>query len=220
MTADDIMRAVWLRMRSGAAVAMPRYTPTGWWECDLAIVTKAGYFTEVEIKTTAADIVRDADKARVRYAGMTKVVRRKHAELQDALRIGPSRYFMAVPWELRAHPAIPKFAGVWAVEERGGRKIAKLVRRAPRLHEHRPSPGLGEMMRLAAFHRYVNAIGLTVYDDPSATKHSHEPRTALWKRLIERRNRAVVAGMPLLNWSGLDHELKSRRARELPGDDA
>lgn len=48
----------------------------------------------------------------------------------------------------------------------------------------------------------------------------HEPRTALWKRLMEIRRRAVEAGMPLLDWRGLDAELKSRRARDLPGDDA
>jgi hypothetical protein len=47
-----------------------------------------------------------------------------------------------------------------------------------------------------------------------------QPRTALWKQLMEIRDRAVAAGLPLLDWRGLDDELESRRARELPGDDA
>lgn len=51
-------------------------------------------------------------------------------------------------------------------------------------------------------------------------EHTHEPRTVLWKRLMEIRRRAVAAGMPLLDWRGLDDELKSRRGRDLPGDDA
>ncbi|MGD8453159.1 MAG: hypothetical protein PVJ57_15175 [Phycisphaerae bacterium] len=51
-------------------------------------------------------------------------------------------------------------------------------------------------------------------------EEGRKPRTALWKRLMEIRRRAVAAGMPLLDWRGLDDELESRRARELPGDDA
>lgn len=60
---------------------------------------------------------------------------------------------------------------------------------------------------------------LVFVSDRCAEKR-HRPRTALWKRLMEIRSRAVAAGMPLLNWRGLDDELKSRRARDLPGDDA
>lgn len=51
-------------------------------------------------------------------------------------------------------------------------------------------------------------------------EEGYKPRTALWKRLMEIRGRAVAAGLPLLDWRGLDDELKSRRARYLLGDDA
>lgn len=51
-------------------------------------------------------------------------------------------------------------------------------------------------------------------------EESHKLRTVLWKRLMEIRGRAVAAGLSLLDWRGLDDELKSRRARDLPGDDA
>jgi hypothetical protein len=45
------------------------------------------------------------------------------------------------------------------------------------------------------------------------------PRTALGKRLMELRRKIIASGQPLLDWSGLERELRARRARELPGDD-
>jgi len=46
-----------------------------------------------------------------------------------------------------------------------------------------------------------------------------EPRTALGRRLMEIRHRIVASGQPLLDWNGLEQELRNRRGRELLGDD-
>lgn len=45
-----------------------------------------------------------------------------------------------------------------------------------------------------------------------------KPRTALGRRLMEIRRKIVASGEPLLDWNGLEEELKERCNRDLPGD--
>ena len=50
MTEQTIQNRLYYMLRSAAQCLMPNFTPGGWWECDLATVTRAGYFVEYEIK--------------------------------------------------------------------------------------------------------------------------------------------------------------------------
>jgi hypothetical protein len=52
------------RYRQGRC--MTNFTPKGWWECDLAYLTKSGYL--FEIKLTAADFRKDGEKVEVSRA--------------------------------------------------------------------------------------------------------------------------------------------------------
>ncbi|NUQ45984.1 MAG: hypothetical protein HUU22_08120 [Phycisphaerae bacterium] len=44
------------------------------------------------------------------------------------------------------------------------------------------------------------------------------PRTPLGERLRALRRRIVASGRPLLDWDGLESELRSRRSRDVPGE--
>ena len=46
-----------------------------------------------------------------------------------------------------------------------------------------------------------------------------EPRTMLGKQLMEIRRKIIASGQPLLDWNGLERELKTGRSRDLPWDD-
>lgn len=55
--------ATWFNYRQNLIVPCVYWGLSDWHECDLLIVSKAGYCTEVEIKITRADLRRDAKKA-------------------------------------------------------------------------------------------------------------------------------------------------------------
>ena len=47
-----------------------------------------------------------------------------------------------------------------------------------------------------------------------------QPRTELGKRLLEFRRRIIASGAPLLDWDGLEREVRSRRGGVYPEDPA
>ena len=57
-----ILRERWRKLR------LPRYTPKGWWECDVFELTTSGYFREYEIKTSLSDFRNDAKKFKSGWA--------------------------------------------------------------------------------------------------------------------------------------------------------
>lgn len=70
-------------------------------ECDLLIVSKSNYLTEVEIKTSRADLVRDKHK--------------RHGHRSNRIR----RLFFAIPRDLEKDiEHIPERAGILAVEKK------------------------------------------------------------------------------------------------------
>ena len=75
MTERDIQIAIWWAWGKAGHCCMPNYTPRDWWECDVFCVSKAGYFTEYEIKLTAQDFRADAQKQATRLANGQRVNR-------------------------------------------------------------------------------------------------------------------------------------------------
>jgi hypothetical protein len=53
---------------------------------------------------------------------------------------------------------------------------------------------------------------------PPAPVAAYRPRTALGRRLLELRARIVATGMPLLDWDGVEREVRERRG-DLGGDE-
>ena len=63
VTTEWIERVLHARLTdSGRLNVLPRITPEGWWECDMFSTTKAGFWTEHEIKVSKADFKNDFTK--------------------------------------------------------------------------------------------------------------------------------------------------------------
>jgi hypothetical protein len=95
--------------------ALPNYTPAGWFECDLFSVTKAGYFHEHEIKLTAGDFRKDAEKEETVYPikwGEASTKRSKHGRISAGDVKGPARFWYVMPQAVADKVEIPAFAGL------------------------------------------------------------------------------------------------------------
>ena len=109
---------------SGAkGLSVPRYTPAGWWECDLAHVTKAGYLVEYEVKLTPADFRADAKKRQRNRYGYQGT---RFNELEPGYKLdllasgcprGPCRFWYVMPRQMVALEQIPEWAGVIWVDQ-------------------------------------------------------------------------------------------------------
>lgn len=77
-------------------------------ECDLLIITKAGYAIEVEIKVTKSDIIADQKK--------------RHHHHSNKIR----KLYFAIPKKLEPHSdLIPLAAGIITVDYRGHKRITR-----------------------------------------------------------------------------------------------
>lgn len=83
-------------------------------ECDLMVITPAGYATEVEIKVSRSDLLADKKK--------------RHQHKSAKIR----RLFFAVPSELEDYALqnIPAHAGLLSMRPRGWGRLCELVRPA------------------------------------------------------------------------------------------
>lgn len=126
VTEREIQRRLWFIYRSSYRLLVPNYTPRGWWECDMFGVTKAGYFTEFEIKLTLADFRSDRSKCCRDRTGL----KFKHEQLETRATAGPSAFWYVAPAGVIPLNEIPKWAGL---QEFNGRSF-KRVKPAPRLH--------------------------------------------------------------------------------------
>lgn len=81
-------------------------------ECDLFVVSKSGYATEVEIKISAADLKKDALK--------------RHGHRSDKIRY----LYFAIPKKLIKHwKHIPARAGVYVIDHKGGVHVLRKPQR-------------------------------------------------------------------------------------------
>ncbi len=132
-----------LMQRCGTRSAMcPRFTPSGWWECDVAELTDADFFVEYEIKMSRSDFARDAHKSGYVSTGPawsdTKRTT-KHELCAQSHKRAPNRFYFVTPQNLLPVEAIPKWAGL--IEITRYRKIdwphCNVIKRAPLIHNEK-----------------------------------------------------------------------------------
>lgn len=125
--------------RTSGALMLPRYTPTGWWEMDVAELTESGYLREYEIKVSRADFTRDARKSGYVRTG-DKWFEQKKTTKHELMAAGhsrsPNNFFFVVPDGLIPIEDCPAFAGLIYVFRRGPTHWPekRIVKRAPRIH--------------------------------------------------------------------------------------
>jgi hypothetical protein len=140
---------------------MPRFTPGDWFENDLCAVTKAGYWTEFEVKLSRQDFLKDKNKNVEKWDGnypnTAKIVENKHQLLANSER-GPCKFYYVVGPDVATIEDMPPWAGLLALEwtkyvdreddERGYWKIVEL-KKAPRRHARKDMQVINEIYRAA-----------------------------------------------------------------------
>lgn len=128
------------------------FTPCNWWECDLAQVTKAGYFREFEIKISRSDFFADMAKMQKTWVrGSGYVERRKHDLLAKGDPVGPVQFFYVCPKGLITLADLPTYAGLMEVDDRC--RWFTTVKAAPRLHKTKAPSGMVDGMLKTAYYR-------------------------------------------------------------------
>ena len=136
----DVQVRLWLENRSGARVIAPNYTPRDWFECDLWLVTRAGYAYEYEIKRTVADFKADQQKQMsLGYRHLAPYeslgVKSKHEMMAEGSARGPSRFWFVLPRGLGVE--IPVWAGHIEAWMQNGIFRHNELKPAPRLHKEK-----------------------------------------------------------------------------------
>lgn len=149
MTARDITLGLSLS-RYHKNFVLPRYTPKGWWECDLMEVRPSGYMCEYEIKVSRADFKADAKKqASLGWWAHKHGIKGKlkHKQLAAGDPSGPVQFWYVVPRGLVDVEEVPPFAGLIEVSEHGsgawaarGYITERERKEAPRLHSTKLDP--------------------------------------------------------------------------------
>lgn len=156
ITALDIQLALWRDLQSANQLVMPNYTPKDWWECDVMSVTKAGFWTEFEIKLSVQDFRADRKKERRKSTG----VENKHLAL--AQRIGcPNNFYYVVPSSIADKVVIPEWAGLmtakWGEQDEyhdySNVLFTSVRKKAPRLHLQKLNPEVLEHARGVCYWR-------------------------------------------------------------------
>jgi hypothetical protein len=168
-----IQRQLWWSLRSSKCF-LPNFTPRNWWECDVCVVTAAGYWHEYEIKLSRADLLADAYKsapcnwlkAYDQYKLRSKLKRNKLQSLRRGDVAGPSCFNYVVPPDLES--LVPEWAGIWTAKHvRGAYYTVRIVRPPKRLHRHRVQRWFIDDMRRASQTRYLDHwVGVPVADVP------------------------------------------------------
>lgn len=147
----DIQRTLFWKHRSAATIMLPNYTPNGWYESDLYVVTNAGYAVEYEIKTSLSDFRADFRK------------RDKHRRLASEHRSScrPARFFYACPAMVISLRDVPSYAGLvyfnWVQEHYVTASPAKtVIKNAPRLSGEKVSRETIAAMRRSSYYRFWN----------------------------------------------------------------
>ena len=145
-------------MRGACLCACPNYTPMNWWECDVWLVSKAGYVTEYEIKVSAADFRADRNKdRRVVKSGEWQDVNKHHEIGSD---VGPSRFYYVVPKALAELQAeIPEWAGFAVLRsDDDPRWGIRVLKDAPKLHTKKVRKREIELAKRRMWYRYWDAL--------------------------------------------------------------
>lgn len=151
MCESHIQLSLFGRHRSAALIMLPNYTPVGWYESDLWVVTNSMYTVEYEIKVSHADFVADFKK---------EAKHRRLATTQGA-NCRPTRFFYACPTGVIAPEEVPSYAGLVLFSWPHNRWTtapprATFVRQAPRLGSSKFDDSEVRTMRRSSYYRYWN----------------------------------------------------------------
>lgn len=170
MTAEDITRRL-IAGRYRRNFVIPRYTPSHWWECDVAEITPAGLWREYEIKCSRGDFLADAKKEQPRpgtgrwvtddptqpyKSRYVREMENKHQLMADPAR-GPSQFWYVTPAGLIDQQELPDWAGWMVVHEapRWGTLRIEEVRPAPRRHRNKIDPKIEQHARGVIYWRWM-----------------------------------------------------------------
>ena len=141
---------------------LPNFTPAGWFECDVFVLSDCDYFSEFEIKTSRSDFKADANKAPTfdliqEGQWVTQKGESKHSRLQRADPTGPRRFYFVTPENLVQPPEVPHWAGLIYARPSNYRAYLQIIRPAPFLHkakspQHRPD------VHTAAYYRHLRNL--------------------------------------------------------------
>lgn len=154
VTAASITRYL-LRVHHREAYVLPRYTPRKWWECDVFLMTKSGYFREFEIKMTRADFLKDA--AKTKTYGTDR--RTKHQRLAARCPFGPTRFTFCAPAGVIPLELVPEWAGLLEFttgDEAPYGPYPKTIKRAPALHRKPLDPLVPAHLWKVCYYRLHN----------------------------------------------------------------
>lgn len=171
MTVNEriIQNWLWRYHRNSSELVMPSYTPKGWWECDLMVVTKSLMWHEYEIKLSRKDFYKDQNKGRRRlkkfiddhgvmqFGPVTETT--KHLLIAGASRSGPNCFWFVMPRDLVPLDEVPSWAGVKILVPRGRWLAFDVVRKAPRIHTQPVSQEIVDHARSVCYWRYWHERG-------------------------------------------------------------
>lgn len=143
-------------------LCLPHYTPLGWFECDVCMLTDGDRLHEYEIKVSRADFFRDQDKSRRTRdwlgAGKGYRISRKHQDLAAPAGRAPNTFSFVSPEGVLTAADIPEWAGWYEVLETNHRQIPyrlSIVKRIapPNLHTRKADPKVREHMQSVCYYR-------------------------------------------------------------------
>lgn len=150
-----------MREQHRRAICLPRYTPIGWWECDVAELTASGYLREYEVKLTRSDFRADAGKGRERFEGWgkPKIEENKHALLAAGSPTGPNTFYFVTSRGLIDRTELPIWAGLIELGDRGEghrpnfRWSMNILVPAPKIHRVKAAESLRGAMLGNCYYR-------------------------------------------------------------------
>lgn len=153
-TAHQITLGIYSWLRDSSDLVIPRFTPSGWWECDVWRLRDSGFTDEFEIKLSVGDFKADAAKSRPRFTwpdggSQIETSESKHEMLAGGN--GPNRFWFVTTEEIAGKIEVPDFAGFLVVDEHG--RCAHSKKRAPKIHGNRWK-GSREKVLQAFYWRY------------------------------------------------------------------
>lgn len=131
-----------MRDRYSKHVVLPCYTPAGWWENDVFMLSDSGYWWEFEIKLTLADFRRDAEKTRTAGQWDARLEEKKHALLAGGER-GPTCFYYVAPIGVIPLDQLPTWAGLIEIKQ-DGKYLYEMgpAVKAPRRHTQKADPAI------------------------------------------------------------------------------
>lgn len=157
LTSRTITNALFWALRGASDLIIPRFTPRGWWECDVWRLTKAGFVDEYEIKLSVSDWKADTLKYKDEKFelqgdgkwGYTPGSGRNKHTLLATTEEGPNRFWFVTTYEISKQVVIPSWAGLMVT----GGTSAYVETAAPKRHGNKWNGNRARLMD-TFYHRY------------------------------------------------------------------